>query len=146
MGQETIDLDQLRALLKTKPEITELIGQIAIHPEIVPLLFEVIRTDKGTTKFYCDKILQGISESAPQLLYPYFDQVAANIDSPNNFIKWGAIITLANLIKADNENKFAAVYDKYFALIHAGSMITAGNAARGAGKDRIGNVTSQPAC
>jgi hypothetical protein len=75
-----------------------------------------------------------VSERHPEFVYPYFEEVAALIESPNSFIKWGAIITLSNLAAVDTENKFASVYEKYFDLIAADAMVTAGNVVGNAWK------------
>lgn len=132
--QDHVSLDQLKAIIREKPDITDFLTEIAMHPEMIPLLLEIIRTDKGSMKFFCDKVLQNISENNPMLLYPYFADIAANLDSPNNFIKWGAIITLGNLVAVDREDKFTAISDKYLGLIDDESMITAGNAAKAASR------------
>ncbi len=60
-------------------------------------------------------------------MYPYFDEAANLIHDSNSFIKWGAIITLSNLIAVDDDDRFATIYEKYFDLIDSESMITAAN-------------------
>jgi len=82
----------------------------------------------------CDKILRLISEKAPTLLYAQFGFFANNLDSDNNFFKWGAIHILANLAAVDAENKFERIFDKYFAPISGPVLITAANIIKGAAK------------
>jgi hypothetical protein len=93
-----------------------------------------MRTDKSSVKFFCEKLIRLLSAENPELVYPYFADLAALLDSPNNILKWGAIITLANLASVDREHKFAAIYEKYFSLLNDSSMITAGNVAGSAWK------------
>jgi len=100
----------------------------------IPALLEIIEVDKGSKKFACAKVIRAISESDPLQLYPYFDRVAALMDGKNSFIKWGAILTIANLIEVDSELKFLGIYDKYFDFIKSDSMITAANVAGNAWK------------
>jgi len=107
---------------------------IRTNPQMVPLMIEIMKTDRGTLKFSCSRIVRLISEADPSLIYPYFDDFARLIDSPNNFIRWGAAITLSNLISADTDRRFAGIYDRYFSLLNSDSMITAATAAGNAWK------------
>jgi hypothetical protein len=115
--------------LKKKPDLRTMVDQVIADPSILAILFQIIRGDKSSLKFFCDKIIRSVSEQQPRLVYPYFKIVAGLIDSPNNFIKWGAILTLANLLTVDDEHQFDAVYEHLLALIDSDSMITAANAA-----------------
>jgi hypothetical protein len=45
----------------------------------------------------------------------------------NSFLKWGAIITVANLTAADTEGRFEAIFDGYYAPICGPTMVTAAN-------------------
>jgi hypothetical protein len=38
-----------------------------------------------------------VSEKKPELVYSYFDFLVKLLDSENNFLKWGSIITISNL-------------------------------------------------
>ena len=120
----------MKERLRQKPEVADFLDEITANSEILGLLFEIIRTDKGAVKFYCEKVIRMLSEKQPSLVYPYFDDVANLIDSQNSFVKWGAITTLSNLIDVDKDHKFAAVYDKYLGLIGSDSMITAASAVK----------------
>lgn len=127
-------LEELYTKLKNKPVIHEFAEQMIQNPQYIPFLFEIIRKDPGTAKFNCEKVLRSVSEQNPVTLYPFFDEVAELLDSPNHFILWGTITTLANLVAVDHEVKFDSVYEKYFSLLHSDSMITAGNVAANAWK------------
>lgn len=132
MGQS--ESDKLTEKLQNKPELEAFIREVLEQPELIPELFAFIKADRGSTKFFCGKIIRIVSERRPDLLYPYFDEVAALADSPNSFIKWGAIATLANLAAVDAENKFASIYGKYFGLIESEAMVTAANVVGNAWK------------
>ena len=68
------------------------------------------------------------------MVYPYFDDIAQLIHSGNNFIKWGAITVISNLITVDKEKRFEKIRDGYFDLINSDSMITAANVVTNAWK------------
>jgi hypothetical protein len=60
-------------------------------------------------------------------MYPYFGVFVELLDSDNSFLKWGAIIDVANLTVVDSENRFEAVFRKYFDPICGPTMVTAAN-------------------
>jgi hypothetical protein len=72
-------------------------------------------------------VLRLVSERRPELIYPYFDIFVGLLDCDNNFLKWGAIMTVANLTAVDTENKFETVFRKYYAPIKGPAMVTAAN-------------------
>ncbi|MGI6162475.1 MAG: hypothetical protein ACOYEQ_00910 [Bacillota bacterium] len=133
------NLNHMKERLRQKPEVADFLDEITANPEILGLLFEIIRTDKGAVKFYCEKVIRMLSEKQPSLAYPYFDDVANLIDSQNSFVKWGAITTLSNLIDVDNDRKFEAVCQKYLDLINSDSMITAASAVKNVWKFVVKN-------
>jgi len=129
---------ELRArLLKETAEKTAP-GDLALRaleqPQRIPAMVGIMASAKGTAKFACAKALLLLSESRPEAVYPYFDDIARLLGSDNNIIKWDAAITLANLAPADRENKFEKAYGTYFSLLDSDSMITAGNAVKNAWK------------
>jgi hypothetical protein len=126
--------DEFVEFLKGKPDAAGFVDEIIEDPGIIPKLIGIIETEKGSVKFYCEKMIRLVSEKKPELVYPYYDDIAAFLDSGNSFIKWGGIITLSNLASVDEEGKFMAVAEKYFSLLHESSMITANNVAGNAHK------------
>ncbi|SCP95645.1 hypothetical protein [Anaerobium acetethylicum] len=129
-----IKRDEMIQTLKAKPDVLDLVDKIMDRPKLIPVFFDIIRSEKSSIKFLCEKVLRKISEDYPDILYPYFEDIAGLIDSDNNFIKWGGIITLSNLVLSDSEKKFLKVYDKYFSMLDSETMITAANAAGNAWK------------
>jgi hypothetical protein len=95
--------------------------------EQIPALIEALRIEKSSKKFAYEKVLRLVSEKQPALIYPYFDFFCSLLDHDNNFLKWGAIITVANLTVADAQQKFDAIFQKYFAPISGPAMVTAAN-------------------
>ena len=124
---EQKEKDKLLEKIQGKPDLEAFVKEVLQQPEYIPVLFAIIKNDPGSAKFYCEKVIRIVSERKPEYVYPYFEEVAALIGSPNSFIKWGAIITLSNLTAVDTENKFASIYEKYFGLIAADAMVTAAN-------------------
>jgi len=126
--------DEFVEFLKGKPDMESFVEEIIGNPELVPRLLHVIKTEKGSVKFYCEKAIRFVSQRRPELVYPYFDDIAAFLDSDNSFIKWGGIMTLSNLAVVDDEGRFKMIAKKYFGLLHSGAMVTAANVAGSAYK------------
>ena len=112
-------------------EKEKIAAQVVENPGLIPELLEGLKTQKGSIKFGCEKVLRLVSEQKPALIYPHFDIFAALLDSENNFLKWGAIKTTANLTPADSENKFEKIFAKYYALVTGPDMVTAANIVAG---------------
>jgi hypothetical protein len=119
---------ELVAELQNKGADIDRIAALAIEqPAHVPELLTGLRHPKARIKYGCEKVLRRISEEAPELLYPYFEDFAALLEAKNSFVKWGAILTLANLVRVDTDKRFDALFERYFAPISGPEMITAGN-------------------
>jgi len=113
--------------LKQKEDTSKLVNQVIKNPEQIEILVNTIQNEKGSIKFGCEKILRLISEKSPELIYPYFDFFANLLDIDNNFLKWGAIITISNLISVDIENKFEKIFEKYYKPVTGPVMVSAAN-------------------
>jgi hypothetical protein len=107
--------------------IAAIAGQLIQESEKIPKLVEAFQTEKSSKKYAFEKVLRLVSENQPELIYPYFDVFVSMLDSDNNFLKWGAIITIANLTAVDIPQKFEAIFPKYYAPITGPVMITVAN-------------------
>lgn len=120
-------MDKYVHMIQEKPEVESLIKMINTNQEILIVLIELIKQDKGSIKFYAEKIIRKMSEVEPIKVYPYFQEMIQFIDSPNHFIQWGTIQTIANLVTVDTNKYFDSFYDKYFDLINSSTMVTTAN-------------------
>ena len=114
--------------LKTKQvdaatAVEELIGD----PDLIPQLIEGLQTEKSSAKYAYEKTLRLVSERRPELIYPFFEAFVALLGHENNFLKWGGIMTIANMAAVDAEGRFDAIFDRYYAPIPGPTMITAAN-------------------
>ncbi len=117
----------MQRLGKRGVDIAEIVGQVIKNPKPIPQLVEALQIEKGTAKHAHEKVLRLVSERRPELIYPYFDVFAAMLDSDNSFLKWGAIMTVAHLTTVDAEEKFEALFERYYAPIAGPVMVTAAN-------------------
>ena len=112
----------------------KLAKEVIKSPELIPQLLEGLNNRKGSIRLGCEKILRLISEQQPKLIYPHFNTFAKMLDSENSILKWGAIITISNLISVDTNAEFKKIFEKYFSLITGKTMITASNGVKNAWK------------
>jgi hypothetical protein len=114
--------------LKTKQvDVATVVAGLIRNPDPIPRLVEELRTERSSAKYSYEKSLRQVSERRPNLIYPHFEAFAALLDHENNFLKWGAIMTIANLTAVDAEGRFEAIFDRYYAPIPGPTMITAAN-------------------
>ena len=100
-------------------------------PELLKYLISGIDETEARIKYGCNNILLLLSEKMPEIIYPYFDVFKDNLKSENKFIKWSAILIIANLTKCDNEKQFDEIFNLYFSEIKGPVMITAANIVKG---------------
>jgi hypothetical protein len=101
------------------------------NPRLFPEIAEGLKADKPRVKYGCAKALRILSEQRPDLLYPHFDFFVRLLDHENKIMQWDAAFVLSQLARADDDEKFAAIVDRYFAPITGKVMITAANAIQG---------------
>jgi hypothetical protein len=117
-------LDQVAA---KGADLSAMADRLIKDSDQISMLVEALKTEKSAKKFAYEKVLRFISAKQPASIYPYFDFFSNLLDHDNNFLKWGAIITIANLTAADAHKKFEALFPKYFAPISGPTMVTAAN-------------------
>jgi hypothetical protein len=123
----------LFAKLIPKERNLQQIAKMAItSPAIVKYLISGIKEENVSIKYGCNNTLLIISEKTPELVYPHFDIFKEYLSSENKFIKWTAILIIANLTRFDNKNKFDEIFNSYFSEITGPVMITAANIIKGA--------------
>ncbi len=120
-------VESITRQIKDKKDIDKIAGQVIKNPVLIKELVEQLTTEKSSLKFGYEKILRLISEKSPELIYPYFDDFVKLLDSENNFLKWGTIITIANLTAVDSKNKFDKIFKRYYSPVSGPDLIPAGN-------------------
>lgn len=128
------DREKLLLSLKARPDLKLLVSEAVENPKMIRSLIELVSAETTSARYLCAKIIRRVSMERPDLIYPYFDEIAKWIHDDNSFIKWDGILIIADLSAVDTENKFEALYGDYFGLIHDPQMITAGNVIKNAWK------------
>jgi hypothetical protein len=101
------------------------------NPRLFPEIAEGLKSDKPRVKYGCAKALRLISEQHPDRLFPYFDFFVGLLDDENKILQWAGIFVLSHLARADDDDKFAAIFARYFSAIPGPVLITAANVIQG---------------
>ncbi len=105
-----------------------------LSPARVPAAVQAMAAPVGTARFAAGKALSLTAARDPGRVYPYFDVVAALLESESKIVRWNAIQIIASLAQADSDRKLDALLDTYLAFIRGGNLISAANAIQGAGR------------
>jgi hypothetical protein len=108
-----------------------LAGKAMKNARWLAALTQGLEADTARVKFGCAKALRIISEERPGLLYPQFGFFVRLLDHPNKILQWEAAFVLAHLARVDTDDRFRAIFKKYFAPVSGPVMITAANVIRG---------------
>lgn len=113
--------------IRQKEDLEAIIASVLAEPDLLDDLVDTILHDTTSLKYGCEKVVRGVSETRPELVYPYFDHFVGLLDADNSFLRWGAIMIVADLSAADSRNKFEAIFERYFAFITGPDMVAAAN-------------------
>jgi hypothetical protein len=118
----------------TESKEAELAAEIALKDEktLQELLDGVLsKNDKVRQRSF--QALNFLSEKHPERIYGKWNFFADLIRKGNSFHKYIAIWIIANLTKADTENKFEKLFDEYYGLLGDKSVIPAAHVAAKSG-------------
>ena len=133
-SRKNLEKSQLIAWLKEKQDLRKYVDIVSKEASLVPQLLDIIETDKSAVKFQAEKIIRMISEERPIIIYPYFERIAALLYCGNNFIKWGAIQMIPNLLDVDKEHLWTKVRERYMETYMSPQIVEFGNGVKGAEK------------
>ena len=106
---------------------------VTIDEKALSELLASLRSKDDTERYPSFESLLALSAENPASLYPHWDFLAEMLDAKNAYWKLIAVRLLANLVAADGEGKFEAMFDKYYGLLND-SVIIAGHITANSGK------------
>lgn len=124
-------LQQLADKSMTKEE---LLKNVKLDFSLLPIVLQGVSSSKAAIRYGCAKVLMDLSEEYPQQLYPYMDFFIDLLDSKYRILTWNAMAVIANLTKIDEDEKFDAVFNKYYRFINDEYMVTVANLVGHSGK------------
>ena len=106
------------------------LAQTALEEEkVLQEALDGVLSKKDIVRQNSFQTLNLLSEKHPDRIYSRWDFFANLIRKGNSFHKYIAIWIIANLTKADPENKFEELFDAYYSLLGDKSVIPAGHVA-----------------
>ena len=105
----------------------DLLNRVKQDFTLVPLLLKGVCSSKASVRYGCAKVLMDFSEEYPEQIYPYMDSIIGLLDSKFRILKWNAFAIIANLTKVDIDNKFDAIFEKYYSFLDDDYMVTVAN-------------------
>ena len=105
----------------------DLLNRVKQDFSLVPLLLKGVCSSKASVRYGCAKVLMDFSEEYPEQIYPYMDSIIGLLDSKFRILKWNAFAIIANLTKVDIDNKFDAIFEKYYSFLDDDYMVTVAN-------------------
>jgi hypothetical protein len=134
MGKNN-DFSQLtEALLDKSMTKGQLLDRVRQDVSLIPLLLKGVGHPKAAVRYGCAKVLVDLSSEHPEKLYPYFDAFTDLLDSKYRILTWNAFAIIANLTQVDTDNKFDAIFDKYYSFLENEYMVTVANVVGNSGK------------
>ena len=113
----------------------ETLAQLALKDEkVLQEALDGVLSKKDVVRQNSFQALNFLSEKHPEKLYDKWDFFANLIYKGNAFHKYMTIYIIANLTKADPENKFEKIFDAYYGLLSDESVIPAAHVAVNSGK------------
>jgi len=105
----------------------ELLRKAEQNSDLLPILLKGVSSSKAAVRYGCAKVLMDLSEKYPEKLYPYMDSFIEILDSKYRILTWNAMAIIANLAKVDKDQKFDAIFDKYYSFLNDEYMVTVAN-------------------
>ncbi len=92
------------------------------------------KSPEETVRYNCYKVLMQLAETKGNIVYPYWQTLAAMLSSDNSYHKMAAVQLIAALANSDVDDRFEGIADRFFGLLDDQSVIVAIYVASTAGK------------
>jgi hypothetical protein len=119
--------DILQRLAERSITKEELLRAAEGDPGLIPTLVDGLASPKAAVRYGCARVIIDLSARHPEWLYPHWDAFAGLLGCRYRPLIWGALTIIANLASMDVNGRFEAMFDKYYALLGDGYMVTAAN-------------------
>lgn len=102
------------------------VKEILVDDTLRDLLMEQMLSNPNIMVYYhCYEVVAAASQAKPRCFYPYWDQVKVLLKHRNSYHRDIGLTVLANLSKADDEDRINATIDEYLELLQDEKFMTA---------------------
>jgi transposase-like protein len=102
--------------------------------DLPPEVFTGLSSPKASVRYGCAGVLVDLTAKYPESLYPFVDKLVTLLDSKHQILTWNAMTALANLCRVDKDEKFDAIFSKYFWFLDNEYLVTVANVVGNSGK------------
>jgi hypothetical protein len=114
-------------LASPRADLDAVVGNALQKPEVLAQVLAALASESAPVRYRAARVLRQVSERAPALLYPHFDQFVRLFEGSNTIHRWNATLILGNLAPADHATRLDAILDRFFAPIRGNELIGAAN-------------------
>ncbi len=112
----------------------DLLQKVEHDFSLLPEILNGISSSKPAIRYGCASVLTKLSQRHPEKLYPHMDSFIAMLESKHRILTWNAIAIIANLAKVDKDEKFDAIFSRYYSFLNDEYMVTVANVVGHSGK------------
>ncbi len=112
----------------------DLLKRVEKDISLLPVVLDGVSSPKAAARYGCASVLNDLSQSYPEKLYPHIDTFIALLDSKHRILIWNAMAIIANLVRVDEDRKFDAIFKKYYSFLNNEYMVTVANVVGHSGK------------
>lgn len=110
-------------------DVNKLAQDAFLDKNLLNKLLAGVKSRDNTTRSNSLQTILIISEKHPEFLYTRWDYFLELLRSSNNYHRYIAIYILANLTRADEEDKFGAIFDEYYGILGEDNVMNASHVA-----------------
>jgi hypothetical protein len=119
---------------KEHPNLEKAMQLALADGKALKMLLDGVVSKDDTYRYNCFRVLVQISDDHPLVLYPEWDYFVGLLGSSNSYHRSIALQIIANLTRADGENRFDGIFDQYFSLLNDEKVVPARYLAQSAGR------------
>ena len=101
---------------------------------LLPLAIGGVSSSRAALKYGCASVLVNLSEKYPEELYSHMDFFVSLLESKYRVLIWNGLAAIANLCAVDMDEKFDAIFDRYYGFLDDNYMVTVVSVVGNSGK------------
>jgi hypothetical protein len=119
---------------KEQPHLAEAAQLALADREAFDAILAGLVAQNDVYRYNCFQTLYRLGEEQPQALYPAWDYFVRLLDSDNSYHRSIGAQLLADLVRADVDNRLEGIFDRYFDLLEDDKIVTARQFAQHVGR------------
>ena len=127
-----IDPEIQQILFTKKADLSQVMLRASQDVALFEKIFDGLDAKQENYRYNCYKVVYQIGCEQPQIVYPYWDRLAAFLDSENAYHRATGVYLLPRLLAVDSDRRFDRVAERYLVLLGDTSIVVARYVAQNA--------------